>query len=201
MQSADDYQQVFPGLCFWQAYEASVKVELGSCSVQLGEDLYFIDPIRLDREPLAELVSSAKPTGIVLTNGNHERAAAWYKKQFNLPVYAHEEARGEFEVPVDHWIAGDGLIVPGLAAVALPGAAKGEIALHADLGHGVMLVGDALIHLEPNGLDFLPAKYCLNPKLMKSSLAKLLAFAFETLTFAHGLPIVTGAKRRLEEML
>ena len=199
MSPVDDFQQVLPGLYFWQGYEASVKVDLCSTAIEAGGGLYFIDPIPLAKEPLAELVSATPPAGVILTNGNHERAAAFYQKQFKIPLFAHIEAQGELELLVDHWIQTDQSIVPGLSGIHLPGAAKGEIAIYSELG--VMLMGDALIHIEPNGFDFLPDKYCLDSKLMKVGLRKLLQFSFEAMTFAHGLPIVSGAHKRLEQLL
>jgi hypothetical protein len=36
---------------------------------------------------------------------------------------------------------------------------------------------------------------------MRESLQKLLQFSFETMTFAHGMPIVCGARKRLEQWL
>jgi len=201
MQPVDDLQQVTAGLWFWQGYEPSVKADLSSAALQIGGSLYFIDPILLADEPLDLLVSAARPAGIVLTNGNHERAAAAYREKFKAPIFAHGNAEGEFSIGIDHWL-GDGSSIDGvLTAVHLPGAAKGEIAIHATAGGGVMLVGDALIHIEPQGVSFLPGKYCTDAKLMKKSLRKLLQFSFEAMTFAHGLPVVSGAKKRLEQLL
>jgi len=147
------------------------------------------------------LVGSFRPAGIILTNGNHERAAADYRKKFKIPVFAHADAKGEFEIGVDHWIADGEAIDDGLTAIHLPGAAKGEIAIRVAGGNGMVLMGDALIHVEPYGFALLPEKYCTDAKLMKQSLRKLLQFSFEAMTFAHGLPIVSGAKSRLEQLL
>lgn len=201
MQSVDDFQQVMAGICFWQGYDPALKVDLCSSTVQTGAGLYFIDPIPLAKEPLAELLSAATPAGIILTNGNHERAASDYRKKFNIPVFAHAEARGEFDIGVDHWVDGSAPLPDGLQAIHLPGAAKGEIAIHSGIHGGVMFVGDALINIPPHGFSFLPGKYCIDEKLMRQSLRKLLQFSFEAMTFAHGLPIVSGAKKRLEQLL
>ena len=200
MQPVDDFQPVLTGLYFWQGYAPSVKADLCSWAVDVKGGLYFIDPIPLAKNPLAQLVSDVSPAGIILTNGNHERAAAVYQKQFQIPIFAHIKARDEFNLLVDHWIAADSVITPGLTSIHLPGAGKGEIAIYADQGQGVMLMGDALIHIEPYGFDFLPEKYCLDFKQMKASLQKLLQFSFEAMTFAHGLPIISGAHTRLEQL-
>ena len=64
-----------------------------------------------------------------------------------------------------------------------------------------MIVGDALINFEPYGFDFLPAKYCRDFKLMRRSLPKLLGYTFERMLFAHGTPILSGARAKLERLL
>ena len=64
-----------------------------------------------------------------------------------------------------------------------------------------MIVGDALINFEPHGFGLLPAKYCLDANLMRRSLGKLLDHAFERMLFAHGTPILSGARVRVEQLL
>ena len=74
----------------------------------------------------------------------------------------------------------------------------GEIAL---VGRGIACVGDALIHLPPEGLRLLPAKYCANPVEMRHSLRKLLSCEFQVVTFAHGVPLVGAVHQQLEKLL
>jgi hypothetical protein len=112
-------------------------------------------------------------------------------------VYASSDASGLDLVPDATFSAGE--ITPGgMEPVPVPGAGPGEIAL---VGHGIACVGDALIHLPPDGLRLLPAKYCANPGQMRHSLRKLLSYQFQVMTFAHGAPLVGPAHRHLEELL
>ena len=83
----------------------------------------------------------------------------------------------------------------------IEGAPAGEIAVFDDADGGTMIMGDALINFEPYGFALLPAKYCSNAKLMRRSLPKLLDYSFERMLFAHGTPILSGARRRLERLL
>jgi hypothetical protein len=64
-----------------------------------------------------------------------------------------------------------------------------------------MVIGDALINFEPYGFGLLPAKYCSNFKLMRRSLSQLLDYSFERMLFAHGMPILSRARERLELLL
>jgi glyoxylase-like metal-dependent hydrolase (beta-lactamase superfamily II) len=199
MHPVDEFQQIADSLIFWQGYDPLVKADLCSTELRVGSEWFLIDPIPLAKGPLAELAEIAPPSAIILTNGNHERCAKIFRKKFSVPVIAHEDARGEFLIEIDEWLAGDSAVIRDkFSAVHLRGAAKGEIALHAGR---VLVVGDAIINLDQTGFAFLPDKYCENAKQLRESARRLIAFEFEIMTFAHGLPIVSGAKRRLENLL
>ena len=199
MKAADDYQQISNSLYVWQAYEPSVKADLCSSAVVLQSGLVFLDPIPLEKAALCQLAEIAKPSAIVLTNGNHERAASSFKKQFGIPIYAHVDAKGELSA--DHWIADESELFDSLRAIPLPGFGPGEIALHFSEGEGSVLMGDAIINFSNYEFTLLPDKYCLDPKRGRESLRKLLPLDFERMTFAHGTPIVQGAKARLVNLL
>jgi hypothetical protein len=198
MKPAAEFHQVTNDLVVWQAYEPEVKAELTACAVRSPHGWVFIDPIPLEVVAMGELTASTRVVGIVLTNGNHERAAAVYRERFSAPVFAHSEAAAEFSLKIDEHLAGGATVLETLRVITIQGAAKGEIALH---GTNTVIVGDALINLEPYGFTFLPDKYCLDAKQMRGSLRKLLQFPFQVMTFAHGLPLVSGAKQRLEQLL
>ena len=68
-------------------------------------------------------------------------------------------------------------------------------------GGGVMIVGDALIHLPTQGFSILPDKYCTNAKALRRSLEGLLDWPFETMLFAHGEPMMEHARERLAALL
>ena len=214
MLAADEIQQVRDGLWFWQRFQPSVKVDCSSCAVRVGAGLVLIDPIPLAAEAMEELCawrnrgcdalvadrSGGAPAadqiaGIVMTNGNHDRAVAEMRKRFGVPVFAHADV--DFET--DQTVRDGDRIFDELEVVEIPGAGPGEIALHDP--RGWTIVGDALTNLEPDGLALLPAKYCADEDEMRVSLRKLLRFPLEILTFAHGLPLVSRARPRLESLL
>jgi len=181
MVSAVELEQVAPGLFLWRAYDPSIKTELFSTGLSTSSGFFMIDPIPLAS---AEAKTLGDVAGIIVTNDNHDRAARDFAERFGVPIYS----------------AASPLLPADLAAIPIEGAAPGEIAIHSEVT-GVMVVGDALINFDPYGFTFLPAKYCTNPKLMRRSLVKLLAYSFERMLFAHGTPIQSGARKRLEALL
>lgn len=195
---AQEIRRIAPGLFSWQAYEPAVKCDLSSAAVVTAAGLILIDPIALAKPALADLVMHAKPAAILLTNGNHARDADAWRKEFGIPVWAHEEAASAMEIKADAFLHEGGIAPGGLRVVALPGAGPGEIAL---LGGNAAFLGDALVNLPPEGLRLLPAKYCSDPAALPGSLRKLLSCEFDVMTFAHGAPLVGQARRTLEVLL
>lgn len=194
---ADEVQRVSDSLYFWQAYEPAVKVDLSCCAVRGSEGWILIDPIPLARGALAELLEEVRPTCIVLTSGNHERAAAVYRERLGLPVLAHADAVPELTLPIERTLQEGDSVAGDLTVLELPGAAAGEIALLSSAG---LHVGDALIHLEPHGLTFLPEKYCSDERKLRDSVRKLLKVEFSLMTFAHGLPLLNRARQNLAQL-
>ena len=185
MAIASDIEPVAPGLFLWRVYDSAVKGELYSTGITIGGNTYLIDPVLLTPHALAQLHCQNAISGIIVTNDNHRRAAPEFADKFKAPIYSRDSPSFPSE----------------LTAVPIEGAVAGEIAVYADAAGGVIIMGDALINFEPYGFTFLPAKYCSNVKLMLRSLPKLLDHSFERMFFAHGMPILTGARQRLEQLL
>lgn len=200
MKPVPEYSTVRPGLFHWQGYESEVKCECSSTAIVTSAGLIFIDPIPLSKEALQELVteSFSAPAAVVLTSGNHQRESLVFAKRFGMPVFASVDA-GQDIIADQRFVAGDS--VAGMETIALPGFGPGETAF---LCEGVLILGDALINLEPHsekgGLRRLPEKYCLDKKAAHRSLAILKALKPEILCFAHGTPIVEDAAERLSVM-
>jgi glyoxylase-like metal-dependent hydrolase (beta-lactamase superfamily II) len=201
MPVARDLNRLLPGLFVWQEYDSSVKAELFSSAIVTSDGLYIVDPIPLGAERLADLMDVAPVSGVIVTNSNHLRAASDYANTFVAPIFAHAESWPEQELSCLIKIDDGQRIGNELEVVTIDGAAPGEIALYHSPGGGTLIVGDALINFEPYGFTFLPPKYCRNAKEMRRSLRKLAARQAERLLFAHGTPILSGAKARLQQLL
>jgi glyoxylase-like metal-dependent hydrolase (beta-lactamase superfamily II) len=182
MLCASEIESVAPGISLWRYYDPAVKTDLFSTAMDAPSGTYLIDPIPLAPEALADLRNIA---GVVVTNENHVRASEEFAARFRVPVYSG--ASDPFP--------------SGLTAVGIDGAAAGEVAIYSPVDGGCFVIGDALINFEAYGFSFLPAKYASNSKLMRRSLEKLLDYSFERMLFAHGIPIVSRARERLENLL
>jgi len=192
---------VAPGIRIWQAYDDLNRVELFSSALDTEAGTCLVDPIPLTFEGMAALQAPRKAVGVVVTNLNHPRAAAEFATAFSRPIYAHRHLREKVDFTEAIYLDDGEVFSPGLTAVAIDGGPEGELALHYSPAGGTLVVGDALINFEPHGFRLLPSKYCQNYKLMRRSLGKLLDYSFERILFAHGTPILSGGRERVEQLL
>jgi glyoxylase-like metal-dependent hydrolase (beta-lactamase superfamily II) len=197
MKPVADYATVRSGVFVWQGYEPAVKCDCSSSALETEAGLIFIDPIPLAEEALQELLeeSSLAPAAVLLTSGNHQRESLVLAGRFGIPVIVPKDA-GEDLVAKERLISGDTVL--GLQSIALPGFGPGETAF---LHDGVLIFGDALVNLEPEGLFLLPEKYRIDKKEALRSLEALQGLSPEILLFAHGTPIVQNAVHRLSACL
>jgi hypothetical protein len=197
MKPVSEYSTVRSGIFVWQGYELAVKCDCSCSALVTAAGLIFIDPLPLDEGALQELVgeSFSAPAAVLLTSGNHQRVSREYAKRFGIPVFAPLDV-GDDIVADQRFVPGE--LVAGLESIPLPGFGPGETAF---LHEGVLIFGDALIHLEPDGLRLLPEKYRADKKQALRSLAALEELTPQTLLFAHGNPIVQRVAERLASVL
>jgi hypothetical protein len=201
VRAASDFDRIASNIAIWHEYDSAVKAELYSTCLGTSGGIYFIDPILLENEALDKLIGSIPVAGIVVTNGNHHRASAKFAEKFSAPLFGRIEAfPNKAERDLKRVADGD-KIYDELTAIGIEGAVGGEIALHYAPDGGTFIIGDALINFEPYGFTFLPEKYCAKPKEMRRSLRKLLDYKAERMFFAHGLPILSAASKRLRGLL
>jgi glyoxylase-like metal-dependent hydrolase (beta-lactamase superfamily II) len=201
VRAASDFDRIASNIAIWHDYDPAVKAECYSTSLATSEGMYLIDPIPLEKDALDELIGSDSVAGIIATNSNHYRASVQFAEQFSAPIFARSEAFPDKAAQQFRSVADGDEICRGLRAIGIEGAAAGEMILHYASNSGTLIVGDALINLEPYGFAFLPGKYCSNEKEMRRSLQKLLDYKAERILFGHGTPILSGASDRLRKLL
>jgi hypothetical protein len=201
MPIASEIEPVAPGIFLWRVYDPAVKADLFSTAIATTAGSYLIDPVAMVPEAAAELQANNPIGGIVITNENHTRAAAGFAETFRVSIHGHPALVNGSGVLKVEPVQDRGVFASELTAIEIDGGPPGEIAIHSSRDGGSMIVGDALINFEPYGFTFLPPKYCSNARVMRRSLSKLLDYDFERMLFAHGTPILAGARHRLEALL
>jgi len=201
MPSAPDLLQLASTLWLWQAFEPAVKSDLFASAVKTRHGLFLIDPIPLPAPFLEKMTAGTTLRAILVSNANHVRASPDFARRLGRPILAAAEIPDEFESAQREAFPADGKIAADVTVIPIEGAAPGEVAFHFADDGGTLVLGDALINFEPYGFTFLPPKYCANQPRMRRSLRQLLDRPCERLLFAHGTPIVSHARGRLETLL
>ena len=199
MVTATELLDTAEGVWTWHGFDESIRTELFSTAVASADGLVIIDPIDAVPAVLSRLGKLGPVVAIVLTNGNHSRAASRFRERFSAPVFSHPEAVGELTLPVDGMLRLERRVGGSLAVIELSGAGPGEVAL---LGENSWIhFGDAVINLEDTGLAVLPSKYCADARQLTGSLRHLESLPFTRATFAHGFPILEDARARIGAIL
>lgn len=201
MNPATTLRKITPSLYNWASLHPKWKIDFDSYALKTTAGVVYVDPLITSPAVIGQLKALGEPLAIVLTNAHHDRDADWFRKQFEIQIYAHEMAPHDCDTKIDVLVM-DGEHLPGgIKAIHLPGSTTSELALYKQTGGGVVLIGDALLNLPDAGLALLPDQYIEDRKLCLRSLTQLLDLNFKTVTFAHGDPIVGDAKNRIAAFL
>ena len=199
MVEAQSLHHIASDAYWWEAYDEKIRCNLGSTAWPISGGLVLIDPIRLAQPALDRLIEiHGAPVAILLTSGNHARAAEVLQQTFQCSIWASESAAGELGRMVDHAFLPGHTVLESIQTINLSAAGPGEVAF---LHEGKCCLGDAIINLEQYPFSFLPAKYCVDSLRLPNELKELLSYDLRFLTFAHGSPVVDGVRERLIELL
>ena len=198
-------QEILPQTFRWTAFHPGIGMEVSSLFVT-GEAATLVDPM-LPPGGVEEVARLGAPAAIVLTNRHHLRHAERFAEAFGCPILCHEAGLHEFAgggPDVTGFRFGD-VLRPGVEAVELDAICAEETTLHIAAGDGVLAFADAIIRYGGE-IGFVP-DYLLgeDPEQVKrdirTALARLLDRDFDTLSFAHGEPVLTGGKQALDRFV
>jgi hypothetical protein len=191
---AIELHQLSTELAVCQVYDPQVKADLFMTALGTSAGMFLIDPFTVDATTLTALTNGRAVAGVIVTNENHHRASGELAEHLGVAVFADVHAglpdSREFDqLPHD------------LRVIAIPGAPKGEVAVHCARDRGTLVIGDAVINFGSHGFALLPPKYCTDAKQMRKSLHAVLDLEFARIAFAHGTPIVSNGRARLAALL
>ena len=201
MKPATNLNEITRNLYGWSSFHPQWKTDFDSYAVKTPDGVVFIDPMKPEPDVIQKLEELGEPIGIFLTNAHHDRDADWFRKQYDIQVYAHEKAKSDCDTKIDVLVLDGERLPGGLKAIHLPGSTASEIALHTNISGGIILIGDALLNLPDKGLVLLPDQYIEDRKQAIQSLRKLAELDFKVVTFAHGDPLTDNAKKQIVRFL
>jgi glyoxylase-like metal-dependent hydrolase (beta-lactamase superfamily II) len=202
-------QEIRPGIWHWTSFRETIGQDVSS---------YWIEPAGIVLDPMVPPGPGldwwdgrdVRPQQLVLTIGLHWRESDEFRRRFpDIPVRCASPALERFEGTdrqAEGFEFGDE-VAPGVTAVEVGGIAPDETALHIEHGGGAIAIADGLIRASGGGpLSFVP-DFLMgdDPETVKAALIDsfrgLLTRDFDTLLFAHGEPLVGGAKTTLRDFV
>ena len=199
-QRAHETQEVISGLHRWSVRDDRIGGVTSEAYAVVDDDgaVTLIDPLPIDESALRKL---GRVEAIVLTAGNHQRAAWHLRKVFGAPVWAPEDAEGLEDTPDATYASGDNL-PGGLMAYHTPGPAESMYTLWLERPRSVVFLSDLLSHDEAGTPRFVPSQYQTDPARTRTSIQRVLDhLPVEVLCFAHGSPILEDGAAILRRAL
>jgi len=199
-------QEILPGVFHWVTFHEGIKYDIDSYYIEATDPAVLIDP-RVPADELEWFERHKAPEHVLLTNRHHYRHSDRFEEAFGTKVWCHAEGLHEFTEAeqVEAYQHGDEL-PGGILALPIGALCPEETALLIPVGDGILAIGDALIRYGDE-LAFVPDQYMSDdPEGVKRGLRDALlrhaeAHEFDTLLFAHGKPLVGGAKSKLKTFL
>lgn len=196
-------QEILPGLYRWTTFHDGIRARVSSHYVEPAGAL--IDP-RVPEDGLDGFAGVGRPAQIVLTSGLHARDSEQFADAFGCVIRASPEAleRLDGELDAQPYAAGDE-VAPGVTAIHIGSLAPDEYALHIDVAGGAICFADAVIRYADT-IGFVPDSLMGDDAAavkdgLRSALRGLLTREFDHLLFAHGDPLIGGAKHALRDFL
>lgn len=194
-------REILPQIFTWSWFSEPHGYDFNGYFLDVADGNLCIDPVDAPPEVLAELARRGVAR-ILLTNRNHVRDANRVRSRTGARTAIHPAdagyARGQQAEIDDELRVGD--IIGPLTVIAVPGKSPGEVALHWP-ARRILIVGDAVVGTPDGGCRLLRDRVMDDPQQLRASVRALLALDFDTLLVGDGVPIVTGAKDRLRELV
>ncbi len=198
-------KEILPGIFHWTTYHEGIGQDVHSYYVSSSDPAYLIDP-RVPEEGIGWFENHNLPRNIYLTNRLHYRHSKELSAHYGAEVWCHKDGlqafgRGKKVKGFDH---GDEL-PGGVLALEVGVLCPEETAFYIPLSKGVLSIGDAIVR-DDGELGFVP-DYLMgdDPEGVKHGLRRVftshLKRDFDNLFFAHGEPLIGGARKELRRFL
>jgi uncharacterized cupin superfamily protein len=190
---------ILPGVSLWSRWQPDRALFFNAWYVHGEAGAMLVDPLDADANVLAA-IDARGLDAIVVTNRDHERAAAFYAERYRAPVIAAAPDADELTVPVARRV-GEGDEVCGWRVVTFAGLkTAGEFALFQPATRAA-IVGDAVWGAPAGALRLMPDEKLADPARAALSLRRLLALDVRHLLTGDGTPVYERASDALQAAL
>jgi len=184
----------------WSRWQADRGLDFNSWLVEGPGGAFIVDPLEPSDANVLERVRAANISAIVVTNRDHERAAAMFARELNAPIVASAADASLLGVPVGRAVV-DGDDICGWTVIGLDGfKTPGEMMLHSR-ALGAAISGDAFWGAPAGALRLMPDAKLADPAQALLSARRVRALRLRHLLVGDGLPIFGNAHAVFGAML
>lgn len=190
---------IVPGVATWSRWQPDRAMFFNAWFVEGHGGNMVVDPLEAGAEDLA-FVDERGLAAVVVTNRDHERAAAFFAQRYGVPVIAALPDAGEMSVAVARTVA-HGEDLYGWSVIGLDGfKTPGEFALFHRVTQSA-ITGDALWGVPAGAVRLMPDEKLEDPARAALSARALLALGVRHLLVGDGMPVFHRGWDALSEML
>lgn len=194
-------REIVEGVFTWSRFAEPQGYDFNGYYLPYETGNLVIDPVEPDGADLERLAKEGVAK-ILITNRNHTRAANTLRDATGAKTVIHasdaDHAQKQGCVIDEAFSVGDSwgplLVVPAA------GKSPGEVALYW-AERRLLFVGDAVVGIPPGRLSLLPEEKLDDPARLRESLRTLLQVDFDSILTGDGVPILTGAKQALQDLV
>lgn len=193
-------QTVVDGIAMWSRWQPDRGVDFNSWLVEGPEGAFIVDPLEPPDESVLARCRAANVRAIVVTNRDHERAAAMFVRELGASVIASAADAPQLGIAVDRPVsAGDDVF--GWTVIALEGfKTPGEMVLHS-AARRAAISGDAFWGAPAGALRLMPDEKLADPARALLSARRIRALQLDHLLVGDGLPVFGNAHAVFGAML
>lgn len=195
-------KEILPGVFHWKTFHPGIGAYVHSYYLSATDPPLLIDP-RVPAEGIEWFARHGSPRHVYLTNRHHYRHSDRFAARYGAQVWCHKDGLHEFTRGEKVRGFAHGRELPGgILALKVAALCPEETALYLAANGGVLSIGDAIVRAHGR-LGFMPDEYmgddpeAVKRGLRKAFLKHLREREFDHLLFAHGAPLVGGAREAL----
>jgi uncharacterized cupin superfamily protein len=191
---------VVDGIAMWWRWQPERGVNFNSWLVSGADGAFVVDPLEPDDDTVLERCRAAGVRAIVITNRDHERAAARFARELGAPVVAAAADAPALTVRVDRTVA-EGELFMGWRIIVLDGyKTPGEMVLFSQARRAA-ICGDAFWGAPAGALRLMPEDKLTDPARAILSARRIRALPIDHLLVGDGTPVFGSARDALSAMI
>jgi len=184
----------------WWRWQPDRGVNFNSWLITGGAGAFVVDPLEPDDDAVIARCRAAGAQAVVITNRDHERAAARFARELGAPIVAAAADAPQLGVAVDRTVV-DGDEIFGWRVLVLDGyKTPGEMVLYSRPLRAA-ISGDAFWGAPAGALRLMPDEKLADPVRAILSARRVRALDIDHLLVGDGMPVFGGAQGALSALI